>query len=65
MSALVLVVFIFLWLCVVCDRDDSFSDTLSQKADSEASSGHGEEKCPVRDMGSPTDGRIADAYVSR
>ncbi|XP_057203572.1 SLIT-ROBO Rho GTPase-activating protein 1 [Triplophysa rosa] len=50
---------------VVQDMDDTFSDTLSQKADSEASSGHGEEKCPSRDMGSPTDGRIADAYVSR
>uniref|UniRef100_A0A8C1IPY3 SLIT-ROBO Rho GTPase-activating protein 1 n=1 Tax=Cyprinus carpio TaxID=7962 RepID=A0A8C1IPY3_CYPCA len=41
---------------VVQDMDDTFSDTLSQKADSEASSGHGgEEKCSSRDIGSPTD----------
>uniref|UniRef100_A0A671S383 SLIT-ROBO Rho GTPase-activating protein 1-like n=1 Tax=Sinocyclocheilus anshuiensis TaxID=1608454 RepID=A0A671S383_9TELE len=43
---------------VVQDMDDTFSDTLSQKADSEASSGHGgEEKCSSRDIGSPTDSR--------
>uniref|UniRef100_A0A672LYN3 SLIT-ROBO Rho GTPase-activating protein 1 n=1 Tax=Sinocyclocheilus grahami TaxID=75366 RepID=A0A672LYN3_SINGR len=41
---------------VVQDMDDTFSDTLSQKADSEASSGHGgEEKCSSRDIGSPAD----------
>uniref|UniRef100_A0A8C8DJM0 SLIT-ROBO Rho GTPase-activating protein 1 n=1 Tax=Oryzias sinensis TaxID=183150 RepID=A0A8C8DJM0_9TELE len=35
---------------VVQDMDDSFSDTLSQKADSEASSGHGgEDKCSGKD----------------
>uniref|UniRef100_A0A673GB67 SLIT-ROBO Rho GTPase-activating protein 1-like n=1 Tax=Sinocyclocheilus rhinocerous TaxID=307959 RepID=A0A673GB67_9TELE len=40
---------------VVQDMDDTFSDTLSQKADSEASSGHGgEEKSSSRDIGSPT-----------
>uniref|UniRef100_A0A8C2BBB7 SLIT-ROBO Rho GTPase activating protein 1a n=1 Tax=Cyprinus carpio TaxID=7962 RepID=A0A8C2BBB7_CYPCA len=39
---------------VVQDMDDTFSDTLSQKADSEASSGHGgEEKCSSRDIGPP------------
>uniref|UniRef100_A0A8C2ZG33 SLIT-ROBO Rho GTPase-activating protein 1 n=1 Tax=Cyclopterus lumpus TaxID=8103 RepID=A0A8C2ZG33_CYCLU len=38
---------------VVQDIDDSFSDTLSQKADSEASSGHaGEDKCLGKDIGS-------------
>uniref|UniRef100_A0A6Q2YDT6 SLIT-ROBO Rho GTPase-activating protein 1 n=1 Tax=Esox lucius TaxID=8010 RepID=A0A6Q2YDT6_ESOLU len=36
---------------VVQDMDDNFSDTLSQKADSEASSGHGaEDKCSGKDM---------------
>uniref|UniRef100_A0A8C8JLM2 SLIT-ROBO Rho GTPase-activating protein 1 n=1 Tax=Oncorhynchus tshawytscha TaxID=74940 RepID=A0A8C8JLM2_ONCTS len=44
--------------------DDNFSDTLSQKADSEASSGHGaEDKCSGKDMSSPTDTRITDAYI--
>uniref|UniRef100_A0AAR2KWE8 SLIT-ROBO Rho GTPase-activating protein 1 n=1 Tax=Pygocentrus nattereri TaxID=42514 RepID=A0AAR2KWE8_PYGNA len=43
--------------------DDTFSDTLSQKADSEASSGHGgEEKCSSIDLGSPAD-RLPDAYI--
>uniref|UniRef100_A0A8C8MK27 SLIT-ROBO Rho GTPase activating protein 1a n=1 Tax=Oncorhynchus tshawytscha TaxID=74940 RepID=A0A8C8MK27_ONCTS len=46
--------------------DDNFSDTLSQKADSEASSGHGaEDKCSGKDMSSPTDTRITDAYIGR
>ncbi|CAN9498751.1 unnamed protein product [Ophioblennius macclurei] len=50
---------------VVQDIDDNFSDTLSQKADSEASSGHaGEEKCSGKDVGSPADARISEAYVS-
>uniref|UniRef100_A0A673YV08 SLIT-ROBO Rho GTPase activating protein 1 n=1 Tax=Salmo trutta TaxID=8032 RepID=A0A673YV08_SALTR len=49
---------------VVQDMDDHFSDTLSQKADSEASSGHGaEDKCSGKDMSSPTDTRITDAYI--
>uniref|UniRef100_A0AAR2LD92 SLIT-ROBO Rho GTPase-activating protein 1 n=1 Tax=Pygocentrus nattereri TaxID=42514 RepID=A0AAR2LD92_PYGNA len=49
---------------VVQDMDDTFSDTLSQKADSEASSGHGgEEKCSSIDLGSPAD-RLPDAYIS-
>ncbi|KAK6318036.1 hypothetical protein J4Q44_G00113270 [Coregonus suidteri] len=49
---------------VVQDMDDNFSDTLSQKADSEASSGHGaEDKCSGKDMSSPTDTRISDAYI--
>uniref|UniRef100_A0A8C1IPM0 SLIT-ROBO Rho GTPase-activating protein 1 n=1 Tax=Cyprinus carpio TaxID=7962 RepID=A0A8C1IPM0_CYPCA len=49
---------------VVQDMDDTFSDTLSQKADSEASSGHGgEEKCSSRDIGSPTDSRLPDSYI--
>ncbi|MCJ8733187.1 hypothetical protein PDJAM_G00220290 [Pangasius djambal] len=48
---------------VVQDMDDTFSDTLSQKADSEASSGHGgDEKCSSRDLTSPTD--RPDAYIS-
>uniref|UniRef100_A0A8C2I3F6 SLIT-ROBO Rho GTPase activating protein 1a n=1 Tax=Cyprinus carpio TaxID=7962 RepID=A0A8C2I3F6_CYPCA len=51
---------------VVQDMDDTFSDTLSQKADSEASSGHGgEEKCSSRDIGSPADSRLPDAYITR
>ncbi|XP_038872899.1 SLIT-ROBO Rho GTPase-activating protein 1-like [Salvelinus namaycush] len=51
---------------VVQDMDDNFSDTLSQKADSEASSGHGaEDKCSGKDMSSPTDTRITDAYIGR
>uniref|UniRef100_A0A8C2ZFJ0 SLIT-ROBO Rho GTPase-activating protein 1 n=1 Tax=Cyclopterus lumpus TaxID=8103 RepID=A0A8C2ZFJ0_CYCLU len=49
---------------VVQDIDDSFSDTLSQKADSEASSGHaGEDKCLGKDIGSPSDTRISEAYI--
>ncbi|RVE72254.1 hypothetical protein OJAV_G00060010 [Oryzias javanicus] len=51
---------------VVQDMDDSFSDTLSQKADSEASSGHGgEDKCSGKDVCSPADARMADAYIAR
>uniref|UniRef100_A0A8C4HX26 SLIT-ROBO Rho GTPase-activating protein 1 n=1 Tax=Dicentrarchus labrax TaxID=13489 RepID=A0A8C4HX26_DICLA len=51
---------------VVQDIDDNFSDTLSQKADSEASSGHaGEDKCSGKDIGSPTDPRISEAYITR
>uniref|UniRef100_A0A4W6F4K3 SLIT-ROBO Rho GTPase activating protein 1 n=1 Tax=Lates calcarifer TaxID=8187 RepID=A0A4W6F4K3_LATCA len=51
---------------VVQDIDDNFSDTLSQKADSEASSGHaGEDKCSGKDISSPTDTRISEAYISR
>uniref|UniRef100_A0A8D3AFC5 SLIT-ROBO Rho GTPase-activating protein 1 n=1 Tax=Scophthalmus maximus TaxID=52904 RepID=A0A8D3AFC5_SCOMX len=50
---------------VVQDIDDSFSDTLSQKADSEAGSGHaGDDKCSGKDIGSPTDTRISEAYIS-
>uniref|UniRef100_A0A8C4HVR5 SLIT-ROBO Rho GTPase-activating protein 1 n=1 Tax=Dicentrarchus labrax TaxID=13489 RepID=A0A8C4HVR5_DICLA len=50
---------------VVQDIDDNFSDTLSQKADSEASSGHaGEDKCSGKDIGSPTDPRISEAYIT-
>uniref|UniRef100_A0A4W6F3Z0 SLIT-ROBO Rho GTPase-activating protein 1 n=1 Tax=Lates calcarifer TaxID=8187 RepID=A0A4W6F3Z0_LATCA len=50
---------------VVQDIDDNFSDTLSQKADSEASSGHaGEDKCSGKDISSPTDTRISEAYIS-
>ncbi|XP_068579069.1 SLIT-ROBO Rho GTPase-activating protein 1 isoform X1 [Cebidichthys violaceus] len=50
---------------VVQDIDDSFSDTLSQKADSEASSGHaGEDKCLGKDIGSPSDSRISEAYIT-
>ncbi|XP_052008222.1 SLIT-ROBO Rho GTPase-activating protein 1 isoform X1 [Xyrauchen texanus] len=50
---------------VVQDMDDTFSDTLSQKADSEASSGHGgEEKFSSRDIGSPMDSRLPDPYIS-
>ncbi|TSK38456.1 SLIT-ROBO Rho GTPase-activating protein 1 [Bagarius yarrelli] len=48
---------------VVQDMDDTFSDTLSQKADSEASSGHGgDEKCSTRDLTSPADRH--DAFIS-
>ncbi|XP_076025739.1 SLIT-ROBO Rho GTPase-activating protein 1 isoform X2 [Genypterus blacodes] len=51
---------------VVQDIDDNFSDTLSQKADSEAGSGHaGDDKCSAKDIGSPTDTRISEAYISR
>ncbi|XP_031719757.1 SLIT-ROBO Rho GTPase-activating protein 1 isoform X2 [Anarrhichthys ocellatus] len=50
---------------VVQDIDDNFSDTLSQKADSEASSDHaGEEKCLGKDIGSPSDTRISEAYIT-
>lgn len=46
--------------------DDNFSDSLSQKADSEASSGHaGEDKCSGKDISSPTDTRISEAYIAR
>ncbi|XP_041852615.1 SLIT-ROBO Rho GTPase-activating protein 1 isoform X4 [Melanotaenia boesemani] len=51
---------------VVQDIDDNFSDTLSQKADSEASSGHaGEDKCSGKDISSPSDTRISEAYITR
>ncbi|XP_077372719.1 SLIT-ROBO Rho GTPase-activating protein 1 isoform X3 [Festucalex cinctus] len=50
---------------VVQDIDDNFSDTLSQKADSEASSGHaGEDKCSGKDISSPTDTRISEAFIT-
>ncbi|KAL6107049.1 srgap1 [Pungitius sinensis] len=50
---------------VVQDIDDSFSDTLSQKADSEASSGHaGEDKGLGKDIGMPSDTRISEAYIT-
>ncbi|XP_026166769.1 SLIT-ROBO Rho GTPase-activating protein 1 isoform X2 [Mastacembelus armatus] len=50
---------------VVQDIDDNFSDTLSQKADSEASSGHGgEDKCSGKDISSPADTRISEAYIT-
>ena len=46
-------------------RDDTFSDTLSQKADSEASSGPiTEDKSSSKDMNSPTD-RHSDVYLGR
>lgn len=46
-------------------RDDTFSDTLSQKADSEASSGPiTEDKSSSKDMNSPTD-RHSDMYLGR
>lgn len=63
--------FLLLFPCLnvtlsLCPRDDNFSDTLSQKADSEASSGHaGEEKCLGKDISSPTDTRISEAYITR
>ncbi|KAL2093799.1 hypothetical protein ACEWY4_011111 [Coilia grayii] len=51
---------------VVQDMDDTFSDTLSQKADSEASSGPAaDDKSSGKDITSPTDGRIQEAYISR
>uniref|UniRef100_A0A3Q2D5A6 SLIT-ROBO Rho GTPase-activating protein 1 n=1 Tax=Cyprinodon variegatus TaxID=28743 RepID=A0A3Q2D5A6_CYPVA len=51
---------------VVQDMDDNFSDSLSQKADSEASSGHaGEDKCSGKDISSPTDARVSEAYIAR
>ncbi|XP_069485895.1 SLIT-ROBO Rho GTPase-activating protein 1 isoform X2 [Ambystoma mexicanum] len=50
---------------VVQDMDDTFSDTLSQKADSEASSGPiVEDKSSSKDMNSPTD-RHSDSYIPR
>ncbi|XP_051917590.1 SLIT-ROBO Rho GTPase-activating protein 1 isoform X3 [Hippocampus zosterae] len=50
---------------VVQDIDDNFSDTLSQKADSEASSGHAaEDKCSGKDISSPTDSRISEAFIT-
>uniref|UniRef100_A0A5F9CRU5 SLIT-ROBO Rho GTPase-activating protein 1 n=1 Tax=Oryctolagus cuniculus TaxID=9986 RepID=A0A5F9CRU5_RABIT len=50
---------------VVQDMDDAFSDTLSQKADSEASSGPvTEDKSSSKDMSSPTD-RHSDGYLAR
>uniref|UniRef100_A0A8C6KU31 SLIT-ROBO Rho GTPase-activating protein 1 n=1 Tax=Nothobranchius furzeri TaxID=105023 RepID=A0A8C6KU31_NOTFU len=51
---------------VVQDIDDNFSDTLSQKTDSEASSGHAaEDRCSGKDVSSPTDARISEAYITR
>ncbi|KAM9814875.1 SLIT-ROBO Rho GTPase-activating protein 1 isoform X4 [Syngnathus typhle] len=51
---------------VVQDIDDNFSDTLSQKADSEASSGHAcEDKCSGKDISSPSDTRISEAFITR
>ncbi|XP_041110327.1 SLIT-ROBO Rho GTPase-activating protein 1 isoform X1 [Polyodon spathula] len=50
---------------VVQDTDDTFSDTLSLKADSEASSGTmSEDKCLSKEISSPPD-RHPDAYVGR
>ncbi|XP_054843862.1 SLIT-ROBO Rho GTPase-activating protein 1 [Eublepharis macularius] len=50
---------------VVQDMDDTFSDTLSQKGDSEASSGPvTEDKSSSKDMNSPTD-RHSDIYLGR
>ncbi|XP_069760304.1 SLIT-ROBO Rho GTPase-activating protein 1 isoform X4 [Narcine bancroftii] len=51
---------------VVQDTDDTFSDTLSQKADSEASSGPtAEDKLSLKnDVGSPAD-RIPDVSAAR
>ncbi|XP_063303152.1 SLIT-ROBO Rho GTPase-activating protein 1 isoform X2 [Pelobates fuscus] len=50
---------------VVQDMDDAFSDTLSQKADSEASSGPvTDDKSSSKDMNSPTD-RRPDIYLAR
>ncbi|XP_073939919.1 SLIT-ROBO Rho GTPase-activating protein 1 isoform X3 [Castor canadensis] len=50
---------------VVQDMDDTFSDTLSQKADSEASSGPvTEDKSSSKDMNSPTD-RHPDGCLAR
>ncbi|MBN3280472.1 SRGP1 protein, partial [Polyodon spathula] len=49
---------------VVQDTDDTFSDTLSLKADSEASSGTmSEDKCLSKEISSPPD-RHPDTYVS-
>ncbi|KAM5173116.1 SLIT-ROBO Rho GTPase-activating protein 1 isoform 6-T6 [Mantella aurantiaca] len=50
---------------VVQDMDDAFSDSLSQKADSEASSGPvTEDKSSTKDINSPTD-RHPDIYSGR
>ncbi|XP_073476245.1 SLIT-ROBO Rho GTPase-activating protein 1 isoform X6 [Aquarana catesbeiana] len=50
---------------VVQDMDDTFSDSLSQKADSEASSGPvTEDKSSTKDINSPTD-RHPDLYSGR
>ncbi|XP_060633517.2 SLIT-ROBO Rho GTPase-activating protein 1 isoform X2 [Anolis sagrei] len=50
---------------VVQDMDDAFSDTLSQKADSEASSGPiTDDKSSSKDMNSPTD-RHSDTHSGR
>ncbi|KAH0616642.1 hypothetical protein JD844_027916, partial [Phrynosoma platyrhinos] len=50
---------------VVQDMDDTFSDTPSQKADSEASSGPiTEDKSSSKDMNSPTD-RHSDIHLGR
>ncbi|XP_072124329.1 SLIT-ROBO Rho GTPase-activating protein 1-like isoform X3 [Mobula birostris] len=51
---------------VVQDTDDTFSDTLSQKADSEASSGAAtdDKLSSKNDITSPTD-RIPDVYAAR
>uniref|UniRef100_A0A803TD69 SLIT-ROBO Rho GTPase-activating protein 1 n=1 Tax=Anolis carolinensis TaxID=28377 RepID=A0A803TD69_ANOCA len=50
---------------VVQDMDDAFSDTLSQKADSEASSGPiTDDKASSKDMNSPTD-RHSDIHSGR
>uniref|UniRef100_A0A7N8X3D0 SLIT-ROBO Rho GTPase activating protein 1a n=1 Tax=Mastacembelus armatus TaxID=205130 RepID=A0A7N8X3D0_9TELE len=47
-------------------RHNGIDDTLSQKADSEASSGHGgEDKCSGKDISSPADTRISEAYITR
>lgn len=65
MTGWYLLVFLSL-LLARCPRDDNFSDTLSQKADSEASSGHtGEDRCSGKDMASPTDTRVSEAYITR
>lgn len=46
-------------------RDDTFSDTLSQKADSETSSGPIlEDKSSSKDMSSPTD-LNSEVYLGR
>ncbi|XP_063783643.1 SLIT-ROBO Rho GTPase-activating protein 1 isoform X2 [Pseudophryne corroboree] len=50
---------------VVQDMDDAFSDSLSQKADSEASSGPvNEDKLSLKDINSPTE-RNPDLYLGR
>ncbi|XP_069048161.1 SLIT-ROBO Rho GTPase-activating protein 1 isoform X2 [Lepisosteus oculatus] len=50
---------------VVQDMDDTFSDSLSLKTDSEASSGPvAEDKCSSKDISSPTE-RLPESFVSR